>query len=318
MSDSRSTLRWRAAQVVALLATLLLLAALVVAPRVGLLLLWDVAIPVLPAVFLIQPMIWRNICPLGTLNMLTNRREGGWVLKNGRIPPATVIGMLLLALMVPARRVLFNTDGPVLAATIVIVAVLALALGVLFDRKAGFCISICPVLPVERLYGQSPIVAMGNPRCSSCTGCVTRGCLDMSQEKSIAQTLGRDRESHAWLQIPFGVFAASFPGFVLGYNLTADGDLVDMWKVYAMVGLCSVGSYIASQLLVRSLNLGWKTAMRVFSATGFGLYYWFAAATVSEHLALPPWAPTLIRAMALILLVTWLSRPLLAQRVRTE
>ena len=33
------------------------------------------------------------------------------------------------------------------------------------ERKAGFCNALCPILPVERLYGQAPLVAAGNPRC---------------------------------------------------------------------------------------------------------------------------------------------------------
>jgi hypothetical protein len=163
------------------------------------------------------------------------------------------------------------------------------------------------VLPVERLYGQQPMLVVSNPRCDPCTLCVTRGCIDIAQAKSIPQTLGRSRQSHDWLQTHFGVFAAAFPGFVLGYNLTSDGTSAGL--VYATVGLASLGSYVVGQLLVRGLKLGWSAAMRVFGGAAFGLYYWFAAATVSNHLGFPDWAPTLIRLASALLLVLWLSRP---------
>lgn len=301
--------RWRAAQLLALLATVVLLGLLLVTPHTGLTALWDVAVPVLPAVFLVQPGIWRNICPLATLSMLPNRARGARILTNGRIPLAGTLGILLLALMVPARRFLFNGDGPVLAATIVGVAVLAMALGAIFDKKAGFCSGICPVLPVERLYGQLPLLAVDNPRCLPCTMCTTRGCLDIAGSKAVAQTLGRDRKSHAWLQSHFGIFAAAFPGFVLGYNLTSDGALASAAAVYLTVGLWSAVSYLLVSLLVRAFRLDAAVAIRWLGATAFGLYYWFAAGTVAQHLHLPPWAPSTIRGAALILLVLWFRRP---------
>ena len=259
----------------------------------------------LPAVFLVQPGIWRNICPLATLSMVPNRPSGR-SLANGRIQVAGSIGIVLLALMVPARRFLFNTDGPVLALTIVGVAALAMTLGAIFDKKAGFCSGICPVLPVERLYGQHPLFGVSNPRCAPCTLCTTRGCLDMAHAKAIPQTLGRERKSHAWLRTPFGIFAAAFPGFILGYNLTPDGELASAGAVYVTVAVTSALSYGVAHLLVRATRLGSAAALRILGALAFGLYYWFAAATVSHHLGLPRLAPSVIRSAALLLLLAWL------------
>lgn len=303
--DSWGMNRWRVAQVLALLATAMLLVALLVAPRVGLSALWDVAVPVLPAVFLVQPGIWRNICPLATLSMIPNR-PGARILDNGRSQTAGAIGIGLLALMVPARRFLFNTNGPFLALTILGVAALAMTLGAIFDKKAGFCSGICPVLPVERLYGQQPLLAVINPRCAPCTMCTTRGCLDMAHSKAIPQTLGRDRKSSAWLLTPFGIFAAAFPGFILGYNLTVDGDLASAGAVYATVAVMSVLSYGVVRVFVRMMRVGSAAALRVLGAIAFGLYYWFAATTISHHLGLPPIAPMVVRSTALFLLLVWL------------
>lgn len=302
--------RWRIAQILALLATGSLLVVLVGWPTTGLKILWDVAIPVLPAVFLIQPGIWRNICPIATLSMLPNRRAGGRLLRNGNIASAGMIGIALLAIMVPARRFLFNTDGPALAGTIVAVVGLSMVLGAVFDRKAGFCSSICPVLPVERLYGQRPLLMVANARCAPCTMCVSRGCLDLTQTKSIAQVLGRDRMSHAWLGTHFGIFAGAFPGFVIGYNLTTNGDFSTAGLVYFAIAVASVLSYGITVALVRGLNLEAGLALRGLGGIAFAAYYWFAAVAITRDLGLPGFAPAVIRGSAFVLLLIWMSRDL--------
>lgn len=299
--------RWRLAQIIALIATAALLATLVAAPSTGLTLLWDIAIPILPAVFLIQPMIWRNICPLATLNLVPNR-PGGLVLNGRGIPIAGSLGMILLLLLVPARRFLFNADGAALAVVIAGVAVLAMMLGSIFDKKAGFCSGICPVLPVERLYGQSPLLTVTNARCQPCTLCTTRGCLDIAGSKSIAQTIGPERKSHAWLHTGFGIFAASFPGFVLGYNLAQDGPFGSAGMVYLTVLAAAAVSYSLTHAIVLIFNIGSAAALRVLAVLSLGLYYWFAAATTTIHLGLPDWTPALLRTAAYGLLGFWLIR----------
>lgn len=299
---------WRIAQFTGLVLTLLLIWGLFHVPETALSLLWDVAIPVLPAVFLINPKLWRNVCPLGTLNMLSQGRLRGGSLPEGLLPGAGMVGIVLLLIMVPARRFLFNENGPVLAATILAVALLALLLGALFRRKAGFCNTICPVLPVERLYGQSPLLNVGNPHCSSCAQCVSRACIDVAPAKSIIQTLGSKRLSHAWLQTGFGAFVAGFPGFVLGYYLTDNGPLVTAGMVYVVIAACILASYGLTQILVRGLQLSAEVAIRLLGALAIGLYYWFVGAVVTDHLGLHAQATVVIRGLAFTLIALWLWR----------
>lgn len=299
---------WRSARLIALAATLALVAALFVVPATALTLLWDVAIPVLPAVFLINPKLWRNVCPLATCNLMFQGRFGTRPLPGRLLPGAGLIGIVLLLLMVPARRFLFNENGPVLAVTILAVAALALLLGALFGRKAGFCNSICPVLPVERLYGQYPLLAARNAHCASCSRCVSQACIDLAPGKSAAQTLGATQFSHAWLQTGFGAFAAGFPGFVLGYYLTENGPLASAGHVYLTVGAWTLASYLLTQLAVRSLGIRAITAVRGLGALAIGLYYWFVAAAVASHLELADEAIGAIRVGASLLLALWAWR----------
>lgn len=168
--------------------------------------------------------------------------------------------------------------------------------------------TICPVLPVERLYGQSPLVPAGNARCGACSACVPRGCLDVSASRSIQQTLGASRLPHGWLHSGYGIFAAAVPGFVLGYYLVPNGPLDSAGTVYATVAGWSFASYVLTQLLVRGLNLRSLMALRLLAALAIGLYYWFVAPVVVGHLGLYDWASLVIRALAITLIVLWLVR----------
>ena len=64
--------RWRIAQAVGLLLLAGLMVGLVARPEPTLHVLWSVVIPLLPASFLVSPALWRGICPLATLNTLSN------------------------------------------------------------------------------------------------------------------------------------------------------------------------------------------------------------------------------------------------------
>ena len=50
--------------------TLLQVFLLIFKPEVGLVLFWQLLIPILPLSFAIAPGIWRNICPMAFLNQL--------------------------------------------------------------------------------------------------------------------------------------------------------------------------------------------------------------------------------------------------------
>jgi hypothetical protein len=299
---------WRLAQAAGVALTLLLLAGLLLRPDLTLRILWNGVVPLLPAVFLVQPEIWRNVCPLATLNVASGRRVGR------RANSATVsralgsVGLVLLLVLVPARRFLFNTDGPALALTIAAVAVLALALGFAFDMKAGFCNTLCPVLPVERLYGQRPLLRLPNARCRPCTLCTRKGCLDLVPAKSVKQTLGVHSRSGRWLRTPYGAFAAAFPGFVIGYYTTSDVALSAAWSVYGHIGLWMLGSYAVIAAAALILRVPGEVATVPIAALAFGLYYWFAASVVVESLGLAGWVTPAVRVAAAALIVLWLWR----------
>ncbi len=295
---------WQVVQWIGLAATLALLGGLVVRPTISLAVLWNIIIPLIPATLLVSPMLWRNSCPLATLNQLTNR-PGRRSAPRARLEVTTaILGILLLAVLVPARRFLFNTDGPVLAATIVLVAIVALLMGATFDMKAGFCNAFCPILPVERLYGPSPLLRIGNARCPTCTHC-SSACIDLSAHKSIPQLLGRTRASSAWLRTPFGLFSAAFPGFVLAYFMAIDASPASAGAIYLGALMLAGASYLFVALAVRALDLPSTRVLPTLAALAAGLYYWFAAPSMAETLGVSGTGGLLLRTTALALVIAW-------------
>jgi hypothetical protein len=301
---------WRTAQALGLLLTILLLAGLVTRPEPALNILWNAVVPVLPAVFLLSPAIWRNVCPLATLTMLPGERLGNRIIREGTVRATMIVGIALLFVLVPARRFMFNTDGLALAVTISAVAVLALAAGFAFKRKAGFCNAICPVLPVERLYGQRPLLSISNIRCDPCIGCTERGCIDLSPGDSVRTAVGPRWSLGSWVLSPFGTFAAAFPGFIIGYYTVANGPPAQAASVYRHV-LIAMGVSLATVfLLVKASRIRAAAGLPMLAAVAAALYYWYAAQVVTEAWRIPGTAIWSIRIAALALIITWLRRAL--------
>lgn len=295
---------WTAAQVTALGVTAAVLAGLFLAPELTLNIAWFAVVPLLPASFLINPGLWRGICPIATANTF-KAPPAGRVLSSKAMSRAAWIGIVLLMVLVPARRLLLNQNGPALAVTLVAIVALAFIGGRLFRVKAGFCNSICPVLPVEKLYGQSPLLWVRNPRCVPCAHCVTKTCIDLDQQRAVGDGNGT-RTGRDWLKTPLGLFAAAFPGFIWGYFQTQDVALAEWASVYATVlapALISLGVVGVSLLVV---NPSTRVAAPVLGAAAIGIYYWFAGPASAEAFGLSTGAALGLRWIPLALVALWL------------
>jgi len=301
---------WTVARWVVLLVTVGLIASFWIWPSGSLSVLWYVLIPVLPAVFLINVELWRNVCPLATLNVLTGSSVGTRVLGRNLGRVAGVVGILLLAIMVPARRFAFNTDASVLGLTVIAVCLLALVGGLVFDMKGGFCTAVCPVLPVERLYGQRPLLTVPNARCTPCSVCTKAGCLDLNPERSAVIALGAAGRSARWVVTPYGAFALAFPGFVVSYYLLADVAWTEAVSVYASVALWAAGSWFVLAALFLGTRTRSATALLICAGLSVGLYYWFAPPGIATAFGLSGWFVWPARAAALSLVGFWLARAL--------
>jgi len=291
-----------------------LFAGLWLAPVPGLALFWAVVIPLLPLSFLCSPQLWRAVCPLATLNMFhqrTGRRRRSMAISRWSEAPA----IIALAVLVPARHLAFNHEAWTLALLIAAAAVTALLAGRWFEAKAGFCNLLCPILPVERLYGQHPLMNVANPRCPSCSICTPRGCIDLAGAKALPQLLGPRRRSANWMFTGFGLFALAFPAFIAGYFTVPTAPVPGAVAVYAHVLGWSAAGAVLTGGVITAVRIPSRVALILLATTAAALYYWFVVplslGSLGVHTAT---GVPLLRVVLLTFIGWWTARAFRAPR----
>ena len=83
----------------------------------------------------------------------------------------------------------------------------------LLKGKSGWCSSICPLLPIQRLYGQTPYKLVANSHCTPCVGC-TKSCYDFNPKVAYLADLN---DADPYWSGYRKLFAAAFPGLVLAF-----------------------------------------------------------------------------------------------------
>ena len=116
-------------------------------------------------------------------------------------------------LFVSLRKVGLDDSGP--ASALLLLGALGGGFvgGVLLKGKSGWCSSICPLLPIQRLYGQTPYKLVANSHCTPCVGC-TKSCYDFNPRVAYLADLN-DPDRH-WSGRR-KLFAAAFPGLVVAF-----------------------------------------------------------------------------------------------------
>lgn len=308
---------WNVARAAVWTATVALGLALWWWPSLALPVFWGLAVPALPAVFMLAPGLWRNVCPLATSNQLPRRL--GW--SREREIPASLqgavfpVGVGLFLVLVSARKMIFNQSG---SATALLLggAVLAAFLGGLwFKGKSGWCSSICPVLPVQRLYGQAPVVAVANSHCQPCVGCA-KNCLD--QDPGKAQLSDQYDASRPYRNFR-RFFAAIFPGFVLGFFLVPGAREIGVLAMLGQMSVYCMVSLTAFHLLDACFATLRNSLPLAFAAIAFNAYYWFSAPIVVQTLAgfglaLPGETAAVLRTALLLTSLHWAVRADRAER----
>lgn len=312
---------WSAAQALLLLAGAGILAALLLRPALGLDLLWNVLIPVAPALLLLAPGLWRNLCPLATVALLPNklRRSRGLRIPKRVQAKVALAGVLLLFLLIPLRRIVLDQDAFASALLLIGAALLALGCGLLFESKAGWCAGLCPVRPVETLYGERPIATFANAHCRSCEFCAAP-CPDSAP----APQPGHGVESWPARAVN-GLMIGAFPGLIWGWFHAPDWTGGAGWRNLASTyGLC-LGMAAASLLLYLGIRAGLAPARhrslaRVFGLSSIAAYYWYRlpaligfglfpgdGTLVDLSGSLPVWTPRLLQVLTIALALLWLA-----------
>jgi nitrite reductase (NADH) large subunit len=285
-------------------------------PSLGLLLFWSGLIAYLPLLFLVAPGVWRNICPMATLNGLPRRvgKGGRRRLSAKAQRRAPFIAVALFFLLVPLRAAGLDRDGHALALFMVLLLGAAFAGGMLIAGKAGWCSQICPMLAVERLYGMSPLVVVSDTHCSPCVGCA-RNCYDLQPTSSALVELGQKNNSAGYARL---LFAGAMPWFCVAFftqphlgRLT----IIGLLAVYLRLGVLALGGAAVALLLDRYGPCSRYQVIVSHAASAVSIYYLFVmhATLTSLHLHALPFGWTAY-AMVFVVSVPWLWRALAREK----
>jgi len=274
---------WWAARAVAMGVTAMLVMLLLWQPDLGLKLFWGLAVPVLPALLVLAPGLWRQVCPMATLNQLP--RLGGFTraldLPAGLKNAAFGISVLLFLAAVSVRVPLLNHSGLVVGLGIVAVLLLAFAGGTVFKGRSGWCGTFCPLAPVQRTYGQAPLIVVRNGYCQPCVGC-QKSCYDFNPRAAVFSDVYDEDPRHAAQR---RLFMGLLPGLILGYFLQGPApDYGTGIYLLILLGACcaSAGAYGLAAAYVPTSP--YRVAL-LFGALALSCFYWFAGPLMVRTLA---------------------------------
>ncbi|APB00904.1 FAD-dependent oxidoreductase [Nocardia seriolae] len=265
---------WQAARFASIAVFLALVVTLFVRPAAGLFWFFKVVVPILPGLFLIAPGLWRNTCPLAATNQLPRlfgftraATPPVWMQRRGYL-----IAVALFFGIAGSRVAGLDRSGIATGAVLSAVLVAAFTGGVAFKGKSGWCSSICPLFPLQRVYGQTPFVTIANNHCRPCVGCA-KNCFDFKPRAAYQADMADP--DPGW-SAPRKLFAAALPGFVLGFMVLAGYTglpVLQRYLVLAVFLLAAIGVYFAVEALT-----GVSAAMlsAVYAALALNVFYWFA------------------------------------------
>ncbi|MFN8595973.1 MAG: FAD-dependent oxidoreductase [Anaerolineae bacterium] len=303
----------------AVIATLIYVALLIVDPDDGLWLWWQLTVPLLPALFLIAPGVWRNVCPLAASNQLPRvlnfsraLNPPKWLTEYG-----FVIGAIGFFAFASSRKWLFNHNGPASGILILFALVSALLGGYVFKGKSGWCSSICPLYPLQRFYNRTPFATVPNAHCSPCVGC-TKNCYDFKPGSAyIADLYDDDRHYASYRKF----FAAAMPGFIVAYFTLPDpktaGEVLNMYLRFGVYMVLSIGVFTVLDTFLKQASgkltaLYGAIALNLFY--GFGLPNWLKAVGTLFNVTIPDWPSWVLRAVVLIVTIVWVVRTFRVER----
>lgn len=321
----RTRVLLRVGAALGLLIFLALPAVLLRAPKLGLQLLWFAFIPIAPMFLLVAPNAWVSLCPISTVQSIPRRL--GW--KGGaHLSPSTsrrlqLVGWVLMLGGIPARHLVFNSDGPAVMAATSLVTILAFAVGLACASLSGWCAGACPIRPVEVIYGQYARDRNRPEKCTTCDGCVA-SCVRVHPERG-----GLELGASAWTT----AFVHGFPGFVAAYFLLDHLGLCSAERAFfrgdvappvdpiaharIVYGFMAAG-FVASLLVIGALGrFGWSRGARLRAAAiaAYSCYYLGVVPEILLVWSLPPaWGWVLLAAPLLVLLLALRVPPTAMQR----
>ncbi len=274
--SSTSILIWRLVQGVVWLIGATIFSCLVFYPTLGTLLFWNILIPIAPALIVVALGVWRNVCPLATTNLLPrhfgcSKRKRLSQNQSGKL---NLISVLAFFIIVPLRHAVFNTNGVATAALIFSLAMVGFIAGFFYEWKSVWCSGLCPVHPVEKLYGSNVLMSIPNAHCGECQNCVIP-CPD-STPNMFPNAFGKSRFHNisGWL------ITGGLPGFIWGWFHVPDqaglSSVSSFLSVYEFPIMGFAITLLLFTIITTFLNDSNKRVLiQVYAAASVSCYYWF-------------------------------------------
>jgi nitrite reductase (NADH) large subunit len=306
---------WHVARVTSVAVFLGLCLALFLRPAGGLFFFWKLLVPLLPITFLIAPGLWRNVCPLAAANQAPRL----WGLTRGLKQPnflrfrGHAVAIALFVLIVTSRKPLLDKNGPALSVLLLLLIAAAFSTGATWKGKSGWCSSICPLLPVQRLYGQTPFVSVANSHCQPCVGC-TKNCYDFNPGAAYQADM---HDADPGWSAPRKLFAGAFPGLIYGFfSISAGAGPLHVYGHILLFAAVGAGIlYTADAVLpVTSSQVALLGAV-----SAANLFYWYQGPAMAKAWGQVlgtgiGWFSPVIRTAVPVVTAVWFARSLLAER----
>src|SRR4051812_4900093 len=291
---------WQAMRLGSLAGGLVVAALLIAVPKTGLFVMWRVVIPSLPLLFMVAPGLWRNLCPLAASNQqpralsITKALTApNWLKEYGY-----VIAFSGFALFIVLRKFGLDSNGVYSALLLLGAMTAAFTGGMFFKGKSGWCSTMCPLLPIQRIYGQTPLLMVANAHCQPCVGCV-KNCYDFNPRAAYLADL---HDSDNYWSGYRRFFVGAFPGLVLAFFEVPNTKNLAMLGEMALYVAVSVAAFAVLNAFIKTST---HTITALFGATAFAIFYWFVGASYG-----PPALDWVLRAAAIALAATWFVRTL--------
>lgn len=271
--SKKSIIIWRVVQSSIWLVGVIILFNLLFYPTLGIHLFWNILIPIAPLLLVVAVGVWRNICPLASTalfprHMELSKRKKLSVEQTGKF---NLIAVIALFVIVPFRHAIFDMNGPATAILIIAIGLIAVASSFFYEWKSAWCSGLCPVHPVEKLYGLKNKLSLPNAHCNECHRCVTP-CPDSTP--GINPLSSKKTSYH---KIAGFLMVGAFPGFIWGWFQVPDypginsiEQLITIFKL-PLIGMITTGILF----LVLNRFFKEKVLISIFSATAVSCYYWF-------------------------------------------
>lgn len=276
VSKPSSFYSWRLLQIIVWCIGFVIFLSLFLFPSVGIDLFWNLLIPVAPLLFVLAVGVWRNVCPMAITTLLP--RQFNWSQKRKlttrQIGNFQLTGVILLYLLVMLRHTIFNLNGPATGLLIGVMILLGFLLNFIFDWKSAWCSGLCPIFPVEKMYGYHTVASPINAHCDLCVKCV-KPCPDTTANFHPTVTKKWTAQNLSNFLIVGGL-----PGFIWGWFQVADRSLVPGWiEILEDLKFPLMGLLVSLTLygLLRWILKESKHPLmnKVYAAAAVSFYYWF-------------------------------------------